>query len=206
MFEIQNYPGFIMSVVIFQLIPGPGTVTILNASARNGVSGGMKAVFGTLTGDFIYMLAAVLGLAAVLNAYPGILSSTRWFGTAYLCWIGFKLLRIQATEEAKNAILRTSDWASFRQALAVSLTNPKVIMFFMAFFPLFLGRESSPFALVFLMGHVTAISLVYQTCLVLVSTSVARRLSQWRFMRLAATRLAGMALVGFALKLAYNNR
>jgi threonine/homoserine/homoserine lactone efflux protein len=45
-----------MAVVVFQIIPGPGTVAILDATARNGVGVGMKAVFGTLTGDFIYMM------------------------------------------------------------------------------------------------------------------------------------------------------
>lgn len=206
MFDIQNYAGFVMAVVVFQIIPGAGTIAILNASARNGVSSGMKAVFGTLSGDFIYMLAAVLGLAAILSAYPGILSSAQWLGVAYLCWIGLKLLRAPVTKEPADITLNNRDWAYFRQGLAVSLTNPKVIMFFMAFFPLFLTRESAPITLLVLMGHVTAISLVYQTCLVLVGNSVGRRLSKWQFIRVVATRLSGAALIGFALKLAFNNR
>ena len=61
MFGIQNYSNFILAIIVFQLIPGAGTVAILNATVRNGVGGGMKAVFGTLSGDFIYMLAAVPG-------------------------------------------------------------------------------------------------------------------------------------------------
>jgi len=56
------------------------------------------------------------------------------------------------------------------------------------------------------MGHVTVISLVYQTCLVLVGNLVAQRFSQWRLIRLIATRLAGTAFIGLAIKLAYNNR
>ncbi len=206
MFNIHNYPGFIMAVVIFQVIPGAGTITILNASARNGAGSGMKAVFGTLSGDLIYMLAAVLGLAAVLSAYPGILSIAQWIGAAYLGWIGIKLLHTAVTERPTDRALKNAGWAFFRQAFAVSLTNPKVIMFFMAFFPLFLSKESSPITLLLLMGHVTVISLVYQTCLVLVGNLVAQRFSQWRLIRLIATRLAGIAFVGFAIKLAYNNR
>jgi threonine/homoserine/homoserine lactone efflux protein len=74
MFHIQNYSSFIMAVVAFQIIPGAGTITILNATARQGAGGGMKAVFGTLSGDLLYMLAAVLGLAAILSAYPGVMN------------------------------------------------------------------------------------------------------------------------------------
>ena len=195
-----------MAVVIFQLIPGAGTITILNATARKGVRSGMKAVLGTLLGDFIYMLAAVLGLAAILGAYPGILAGAQWIGVVYLCWIGWKLLRSSAKDQPIDMALEQEGWAYFRQALAVSLTNPKVIMFFMAFFPLFLNAESTPFTLLTLMVHVTAISFIYQTSLVLVGNLVARRLSRWQYARLVANRLAGAALIGFGIKLVFNNR
>ena len=195
-----------MAVVIFQLIPGAGTITILNATARKGVRSGMKAVLGTLLGDFIYMLAAVLGLAAILGAYPGILAGAQWIGVVYLCWIGWKLLRSSAKDQPIDMALEQEGWAYFRQALAVSLTNPKVIMFFMAFFPLFLNAESTPVTLLTLMVHVTAISFIYQTSLVLVGNLVARRLSRWQYARLVANRLAGAALIGFGIKLVFNNR
>ena len=206
MFDIQNYGSFIMAVVVFQIIPGAGTITIINATARKGVGSGMKAVFGTLSGDFIYMLSAVLGLAAILSAFPSILASAQWIGAGYLCWLGWKLLRASVTNQAINMALELESWAYFRQALAVSLTNPKVIMFFMAFFPLFLSTESTPVTLLTLMVHVAAISFLYQTGLVLVSNALARRLSQWQYARLVATRLAGAALIGFGAKLAFNNR
>lgn len=206
MFEIQNYGSFIMAIIIFQLIPGPGTVTILNATARSGVGCGMKAVFGTLTGDVIYMTAAVLGLAALLSAYPAVLAGAQWFGVGYLCWIGYKLLRSPIKSQAEEVVLKKNSWAYYRQALAVSLTNPKVIMFFMAFFPLFLSPESTPVTLVILMVHVTSISLMYQTILVFTGNAVACRLSRWQYARLIATRLAGVALIGFGIKLAFSNR
>ena len=206
MFGIQNYGSFIMAIVVFQLIPGAGTITILNATARNGIGSGMKAVFGTLSGDLLYMLAAVLGLAAILSAYPGILAGAQWIGVAYLCWIGWRLLRASVIDQPTATASEKKGWAFFRQALAVSLTNPKVIMFFMAFFPLFLSAESTPVTLLTLMAHVTAISLLYQTGLVLVGNAAARRLSKWRYARLVATRLAGVALIGFGAKLAFSNR
>jgi len=206
MFDIQNYGSFILAVVVFQIIPGAGTFAILNATARGGVGSGMKAVLGTLSGDFIYMLAAVLGLAAILNAYPSILASSKWIGSAYLCWIGWKILRSSVTDQSTDITLNQKGWTYFRQALAVSLTNPKVIMFFMAFFPLFLSTESMSVALLSLMVHVTAISFLYQTGLVLVGNAVARRLSQRPYVRLVATRLAGVAFIAFGTKLAFNNR
>jgi threonine/homoserine/homoserine lactone efflux protein len=206
MADIQNYGSFVMAIIVFQLIPGAGTITILNAAARRGIGGGLQAVGGTLTGDLIYMLAAVLGLAAILGAYPGLLAGAQWLGAAYLCWLGWKHLRTPATDPPVATTPQASSWAVYRQALAVSLTNPKVIMFFMAFFPLFLSPASTPLTLVVLMAHVTAISLLYQTLLVLAGNAVARRLAQWPPARVWATRLAGVALIGFGVKLACNNR
>ena len=166
----------------------------------------MKAVFGTLLGDFIYMLAAVLGLAALLSAYPRVLASVQWLGVAYLCWLGLKLLIASARNQPIVTNFTENGWSYFRQALAISLTNPKVIMFFMVFFPLFLGAESTPVTLFTLMVHVTVISFLYQACLVFIGDAAARRISQWQYARVVASRFAGLALLGFGAKLAFDNR
>jgi leucine efflux protein len=79
-------------------------------------------------------------------------------------------------------------------------------MFFMAFFPMFLNTTSSPITLFILMIHVTAISFLYQTCLVLVGHAVARKLSRWEYVRRVAPRLAGVALIGFGVKLVVAKR
>ena len=206
MFEIQHYPSFIAAILIFQLLPGPGTLAILGASARSGIGAGMGVVFGTLAGDSIYMLAAVLGLAAILSAYPAVFAALQWFGIAYLCWIGFKLLTEAPTKATSGETPRHSGWFFFRQGFSVALTNPKVIMFFMAFFPLFMRPDASPVTLVSMMLHVTLICLVYEIGLVLAGNLVARMLSRFRGIRLLGNRLAGLALIGFGLKLALDDR
>ena len=93
MFDIQNYGSFIAAIVIFQLMPGPGTFAILNATARNGIGAGFGAVIGTLIGDALYMIAAVAGLAAIMHANPLMFQALQWFGAAYLCWMGLQMLR-----------------------------------------------------------------------------------------------------------------
>src|SRR6516162_1971884 len=137
MFGIQNYGSFVVAIVVFQLIPGPGTIAILGSTARGGIRAGMGAVAGTLMGDLLFMLSAVLGLAAILAARPVLLSSLQWAGIAYLCWIGVKLLLFRNEEEV-NGPGAENPRSHFRKAFSICLTNPKAIMFFMAFFPLFL--------------------------------------------------------------------
>jgi leucine efflux protein len=206
MFGIHNYTAFVAAIVAFQIVPGPGTLTILNATARHGVRSGMGAVLGTLTGDLIFMLSAVLGLAAVLAARPVILASLQWVGIVYLCWFGLKLLRAPVADERARGARAQNPWTCFRQAFAVGLTNPKAIMFFMAFFPLFLTPGSPPRALGAMMAHVSLISLVYQAGLVLVGNAVAVRLSRFQHARVLARRLVGLGLLGFGIKLAVNRK
>ena len=206
MFDIQNYGSFIAAIVVFQLIPGPGTLAILNATARNGVGAGLGAVLGTLAGDFLFMVAAVAGLAAVMNANPALFQALQWFGAAYLCWMGLQLLRARVAGDAATPEPRKPASVYFRQAFAVSITNPKVVLFFVAFFPLFLRPDSSSLTLAAMMVHVTAISFLYQAGLVLAGNSIARKLEALPSARKIATRLAGVALIGFGIKLASSNR
>jgi leucine efflux protein len=206
MFGIQNYTGFVAAIVAFQILPGPGTLAILNATAGHGVRSGMGAVLGTLTGDLLFMLGAVLGLAAVLSANPVILSSLQWVGIVYLCFLGLKLLCMPVGGDGVNGARAQNGWACFRQAFAVCLTNPKAIMFFLAFFPLFLTTDSRPRTLVVMVAHVSLISLVYQTGLVFIGHAVAMRLSRFRHARFLASRLVGLGLLGFGLKLAINRK
>lgn len=202
MFDIQNYTSFLAAIVIFQLVPGAGTLAILNATASNGVGAGLGAVFGTLAGDFLFMVAAAAGLAAVMNSNPIFFQALQWFGAAYLCWLGLQLLRSPLAQDATTPEPHKSAWRYFRQACAVSLTNPKVVLFFVAFFPLFLRPGSSNATLVAMMAHVMIISFLYQAGLVLVGNAVARRLRAIPSARKIATRLAGIALIGFGVKLA----
>jgi len=206
-FEIQNYESFIAAVFVFQLIPGPGTLAILNATARNGMGAGFGAVMGTLLGDFTYMVGAIFGLAAVMHAHPLVFEALQGIGAVYLCWLGIQLLRSPISGDASAPEeWKKSGWRYFQQAFMVSLTNPKVMLFFMAFFPLFLRPDASPVTLGVLMAHVALISFSYQAGLVLVGNALARKLSSLPSMREVAARLAGMALIGFGIKLAVSNR
>jgi leucine efflux protein len=205
-FDIHNYTSFLAAIVIFQLVPGAGTLAILNATASNGVCAGLGAVSGTLAGDFLFMVAAAAGLAAVMNSNPIFFQALQSFGAAYLCWLGLQLLRSPLAQDATTPEPHKSAWRYFRQACSVSLTNPKVALFFVAFFPLFLRPGSSSTTLVAMMAHVTIISFMYQAGLVLVGNVVAHRLRAIPSARRIATRLAGIALIGIGVKLATSNR
>lgn len=206
MFDIQNYYSFIGAILLFQLIPGAGTIAILNATARNGIKAGLGAVFGTLLGDFVFMIAAILGLAAIMQQNPVLFELLQYFGAAYLCWLGVGLLRAKIEPETGKIEPKKSAFVYFKQAFFVSITNPKVMLFFVAFFPLFLRPDATKVTLVAMIVHVSLISLLYQALLVLLGNSLALKLKAFPLARKIATRLAGIALIAFGIKLAINNR
>ena len=206
MFDIQNYYSFIAAILLFQLIPGAGTIAILNATARNGIKAGLGAVFGTLLGDFAFMIAALAGLAAIMQQNPFLFEVLQYFGAAYLGWLGIGLLRAKIEPETGKVEPKKSALVYFKQAFFVSITNPKVMLFFVAFFPLFLRPDASNVTLGGMILHVSLISLLYQTLLVLLGNTLAHKLKAFPLARKIATRLAGIALIAFGIKLASNNR
>ena len=206
MFDIQNYPQFILAIIVFQLIPGAGTLAIVNASARSGIKMGMAAVAGTLIGDAVYMISAMLGLATVMKANSSLFSALQWFGVIYLVWMAWGLLRADKIENTIDSAKPVSAWLYARQAALVSLTNPKVMLFFVAFFPLFLKVDASISTLIIMMVHVTVICFIYELGLVLIGNWVASKLKGLPMAEVWAKRLAGVSLLGFASKLASNNR
>lgn len=204
MFDIQNYHNFIVAIIVFQLFPGAGTLAILKATASGGIKTGMFAVYGILLGDIIYMSSAVLGLTALLQHFPSILKFAQVIGVLYLIYLGVHKLVEKVDEGTKQNEMRNRNLKVFREALVICLTNPKAIMFFMAFFPLFLTQGSQPITLLVMMIHVTIISTIYQTGLVLLGNSAAQFVSKWKYSKIVATRLAGLAFIAFGVKLARN--
>lgn len=203
--EIQHYSSFLAAVALFQIVPGAGTLAILAATARAGKAGGFAAVAGTLLGDALYMLAALLGLGVVMQGLPALFSALQWAGAGYLLWLGWQWLRTPTPADAGSQAPPTPA-ACFRRALAVALTNPKVVLFFVSFFPLFLSPQASLPSLLLLAAHVTLISLFWQSLLVLLGHQAARRLARWPHARRWAMRLGGISLIALGLKLANDSR
>ena len=164
----------------------------------------MSAVLGTLTGDIIFMSSAVLGLAAILQNYPHFFRGVQYIGAGYLCVIGLKYLFTKTGNDESHKMAKGLYRKSYHQALAVCLTNPKAIIFFMAFFPLFLRQDSHPMTLLLMMLHVTVISIIYQTLLVFIGNSISRSVKKWKYTKVIATRIAGFALICFGIRLAKN--
>ncbi|MEJ5999072.1 LysE family translocator [Paucibacter soli] len=131
----DQLPAFVTAALLVIMVPGPATLFVLG-QARHGARRAWAAVAGLVLGDALLISAAALGLAALLQRWPALLALLRWGGAAYIAWLGLALLRARAGTAAAAAPA-----GGFARALLITLGNPKPLLFFGAFFPLFMRRD-----------------------------------------------------------------
>jgi leucine efflux protein len=194
----------IAATMIFLMLPGPGTFCILTSASKHGLRGGFAAMSGLLLGDAILMFLAAIGVAALLQANPILFKGVQYLGAAYLAYLGCKLLF--AKGEGGAAVVPFSQAANFRRGLLVTLINPKAIVFYMAFFPLFIDPATHRGSLTFvtIWAIIATCTVCYGCMLVLVGNVAAKRLKNNRRIATFASRAAGVFLVGFGIKLTTN--
>ncbi|KRG77795.1 hypothetical protein ABB30_06780 [Stenotrophomonas ginsengisoli] len=192
---------FAATVTVFVLLPGPGMLSLLTASARGGSRAGWATWAGLVAGEQLFIAAAALGVAAALAAHPLLFASLQWAGVAYLGWIGIGLLRRPAAAAGPALPRRGNDFAN---GIAVTLLNPKAIGFYVAFFPLFIDPQQQRGLLTLLAmdAVIIAISLGFSALLIGVGQHGARQLAGRPQLGLWLRRAAGICLLGFALRLA----
>jgi threonine/homoserine/homoserine lactone efflux protein len=201
MFGIADFGAFCAAILLFLALPGPGTFALLTATGKGGRRGGAAATLGVLVGDQVLLWLAVAGVAALLAAHPAVFKAVQYAGAAYLAWIGLKLI-FARDGEASPIRMHAGHYA--RQAFLITLLNPKAIVFYMAFFPLFIDPATHQGLPTFaaMAATIAAISAAYCLALVWLADAVSAQVRAHRRLAAALQRLAGVALVGFGLKLA----
>lgn len=200
MLGVTDYGAFVAAVVLFLLIPGPGNLALITSTGKGGIRGGLAATCGLILGDQALMWLAVAGVAALLAASPTAFHAVQWLGAAYLAWLGARML---FTKSGAALLLDFKPYHYLRQALAITLLNPKAIVFYMAFFPLFVDSASHRGVLTFAFMAVTiaVLSFIYGLIVVLLSHFLAERLRANPAASRLMTRLAGTLLIGFGVRL-----
>ena len=201
MFGIPDYGAFVAAIVLFLAIPGPGNLALITSTGKGGVRGGLAAALGLIAGDQVLMWAAVAGVAALLAAYPAAFSAVQWLGAAYLAWIGFKML---TAKPGDAPILNIAPHHYLRQAFFITLLNPKAIVFYMAFFPLFVDPARHQGLITFgaMALTIALLTLAYCVTVILLTHHLAERMRANPRITQLLNKLAGVFLIGFGVKLA----
>lgn len=201
MFGIADYGSFVAAIILFLAIPGPGNLALITSTSKGGMVGGLASTFGVIAGDQVLMWLAVAGVAAMLGHYPTAFHMVQWLGAAYLAWLGIKMLTAKAGDKPLLNILPRH---YFRQSVMITLLNPKAIVFYMAFFPLFVNPVDHQGLLTFgvMAATIAALTFAYGLIVVLLTHFLAERIRANPAVTRALEKLAGVFLIGFGVKLA----
>ena len=194
---------FSLAGALLVLIPGPDTLVVLRSVALHGRREAAWTSLGVLSGLMVWMLAASLGLTALLRASQDGYLVLRLAGAAYLLYVGVQALRARVLMRSEAAPpARSLVGRGYRAGLLTDLLNPKVGVFFITFFPAFIPRHAPVAAMTVGLGliFVAETALYFAAILLFV-----RRLSAWmdsERIRRRLNRATGLVLIGFGLRLA----
>jgi threonine/homoserine/homoserine lactone efflux protein len=201
MFGVADYGAFVAAIILFLAIPGPGNLALITSTGKGGLRGGLAATLGVMAADQVLLWGAVAGIATLLVTYPAAFHAVQWLGAAYLAWLGFRML---LAKPGDAPVLNITAGHYFRQAGLITLLNPKAIVFYMAFFPLFVDPAHHQGLLTFgvMAATIAALTFAYGLIVVLLVHYMAERLRARPWIGRLLEKTAGVFLIGFGLKLA----
>jgi threonine/homoserine/homoserine lactone efflux protein len=155
---------------------------------------------GVIAGDQVLLWMAVAGVAAVLASHPAWFAAVQWAGAAYLAYLGLRLL---LAREGSAPPIRIEPRQYARQALVITLLNPKAIVFYMAFFPMFIDPAHHQGLVTFGAMALTIASITAAYCFILISLArlISERVSTHKQLGRWLEKAAGACMIGFGLKL-----
>jgi threonine/homoserine/homoserine lactone efflux protein len=144
---VSHLPAFVLAGLVLLLTPGPAVMYIVARSLDQGRRAGLVSVLSIETGNFVHVLAATLGLSAILLSSAAAFTVVKYLGAAYLIYLGVRRLLAREQPGPAAAVERRSYRRIFSQGVMVAILNPKTALFFFAFLPQFVDPASGSVAL-----------------------------------------------------------
>lgn len=206
MATILEFIGISLIVII---TPGPDTALTIRNSIKGGNHAGLLTVAGIVTGQLCWAWAASVGLQALFNASQYVYTLLKYCGAAYLFYLGgrslYEAVRVSIPRDRSSAEreMRRDGRSPFREGLLSNLTNPKMLVFFSSLLPPFVhGFGSSVLPQFLTLGLIfSALTFGWLTFYILLIERAAAFVRRSGFQRIINS-LTGMALMGFALRVA----
>jgi threonine/homoserine/homoserine lactone efflux protein len=205
MLDMNSLPIYLAAVIGLLLIPGPAVLYIVTRSIHQGWKAGLVSVLGIHLGTGFHILAAVLGLSAILLSSALAFDIVKYLGAAYLIYMGVRTL--MTTEEAANEeeVKRDSLQTIFSQAIIVNVLNPKTALFFFAFLPQFVDSSRGAVAVqMFLLGMIfLGLGMITDGMYALLAGGLGNWLKTSKFFAFAKRYIAGTIYIGLGLTAAF---
>ena len=200
-----DWIGFTVASTAVVLAPGPGSVFVAKTAGSVGAKAGHKAMFGIMLGDTCLIALSLLGISALFTTHPSLFHTVRLIGAGYLIFLG--LQSIFTKKKNKSAVFQNSV-LSLQRAFIITLFNPKAVIFFMAFFPIFI-RSTQGGLLVPYIGMTSVfmvISFTYLYILSYISSKIGLAFQENRTIQSITRKVCGGLFIGFGIKAAVASR
>jgi len=139
----ESAVSFFIAILIFGVTPGPGVFAIMARALMSGAGSCFYLALGMTISDILYLIAACIGLAALATHWSEVFTVIRIVGAAYLLYLGWKMWNAPLNLDVEEGKPSTSDNSlSFLQGFLISASNPKVILFYIAFLPTFMDLSA----------------------------------------------------------------
>ena len=206
---LATFLAFALAGLALNIVPGADMTFVIASAARGGRRDGIIAALGIGGGALVHVLAAVLGLSALLAASQTAFTLIKWIGAAYLLYIAVSLILSRGGTDAEDLPRRhLSGWRLFRAAALVNILNPKVALFFLAFLPQFIDPNAKVPALQILcLGLWFDFVGTLVNCVVAIAAAdTAARLRHVSWLSTTARWFAATAMGALAVRLAFAER
>jgi threonine/homoserine/homoserine lactone efflux protein len=200
---------FLLTSLVVAAIPGTGVVYTVSSSIGGGWRRGLFAAIGCTLGIVPHILAAMLGLSAIMQAGSVVFEAVRWAGVAYLVFMGVSMIREGGTLQLDDQDDQHGSMGLVvRRGIVLNLLNPKLTMFFFAFLPQFLNTPPGllDLRLIGLGGIFMLMTLAVFAVYALASAAIRDLVLTAPAARRWIERALGALLIGFAAKLALTDR
>ena len=210
---------FVVAGWLLNLTPGPDVFYIVSHALRSGARAGMVGALGIAAGCCVHVVAAALGVGALLAASATAFTALKWLGAAYLLWMGVRMLRARpgtglaaVARDARAGTVPAAAAPALREVFLggfwTNVLNPKVALFFLAFVPQFIAPGAPHKTLAFLLLGLlfTVNALPVCAAWAFGSAWIARRMGALQHRMHWVDRTAGAVFIAFGIKLALTER
>jgi threonine/homoserine/homoserine lactone efflux protein len=198
---LPNLPVFLFAALVLLLTPGPAVLYIIARSIDQGRRAGLVSVLGIETGNFIHVLAATLGLSAILLSSPLAFAIVKYLGAVYLIYLGVRRLLMREYAQQVAEVQPQSLRRVYSQGVAVAVLNPKTALFFFAFLPQFVDpAKGSVTGQLFLLGCMFVLmAIVTDSLYALLAGTAGKWLKGSRGFVIAERYLVGCVYIGLGV-------
>ncbi|MCZ4303984.1 LysE family translocator [Zoogloeaceae bacterium G21618-S1] len=195
--SVESALTFFVAIFIFAITPGPGVFALLARALVSGARDCVALALGMTISDILYLIFACLGLAAIAKNWGELFTVIRFTGAAYLIYLGVGMWRAPIDDGfAPQVVKRVSAVGSLVQGFLISASNPKVILFYIAFLPTFMDLTVLTVRDIALAAVLTLAALMLGLMLIATMASRARRYFRSATAMRRLNRGAGSIMVG----------